>query len=244
LAAKRQFSTLFADQPDGTPAALLAGMHRFWLGLLSLTLLLAPRAARAVTMTDSWLPGANQVGATVATGIPFLITGELSLGVTDHAAIGVLGGATPTVSGFGARPRGAIPFSDDFRLLLSAPFIYYPRHSDGPAWWLTRPSAALEWRPSNRWRVGVGGGGVGIATHDALFGGDAGDTTSSAYGRQFHNRNRDLWWTLNALASLAVSERSNIFADATCVFRGYEPVRHDWIGKVPLFFFLGVSTKL
>lgn len=218
-------------------------MRRLWLGLLP-TLLLTSLQTQAAPRTDSWLPGSNQVNATLATGIPFLITGELSLGVTDHAAIGVLGGATPTVSGFGARPRGAVPFSDRLRLLLSAPFIYYPRHSDGPAWWLMRPSAALEWRPSDSWRVGAGGGAVGIATHDMLFGGDQGDTTSSAYGRQFHNRRTDLWWTLNALASLAVTEKSQLFADFTCVFRDYAPVTRDWIGKVPVLFFVGVSTQL
>jgi hypothetical protein len=219
-------------------------MPRAWSSLLPLVLLLTPRAAHAAAAADNWLPGANQVSATLATGIPFLVTGELSLGVTDHMAIGVLGGATPTVSGFGARPRGAIPFDDRLRLLLSAPVIYYPRHSDGPAWWLTRPSAAFEWRPLDNWRLGAGGGGVGIATHDALFGGDPGDTTSSAYGRQFHNRRSDLWWTLNVLASFAVSQKTQIFADATCVFRGYEPVRGDWIGKLPLLVFLGVSTTL
>lgn len=219
-------------------------MHRFWLSLLLLAPFFTTRAVQAAAPADNWLPGSNRVGATLATGIPFLVTAELSLGITDHAAIGVLGGATPTVSGFGARPRGAIPFNDRFRLLLSAPVVYYPRHSDGPAWWLTRPSAALEWRPTDTWRLGAGGGAVGIATQDAVFGGDPGDTTTSAYGRQFHNRRTNLWWTLNALASLAVSERSQIFADATCVFRGYEPVRRDWIGKVPLLFFVGVSTTL
>lgn len=217
-------------------------MPRFWLSLLLLSL--APRSAHAATTTDSWLPGANRVGAIVATGIPFLVTGELSLGVTDYAAVGVLGGATPTVSGFGARPRGAIPFGEQLRLLLSAPVIYYPQHSDGPAWWLMRPSAALEWRATDSFRLGAGGGAVGIATHDALFGGAPGNTTSSAYGRQFHNRPTDLWWTLNALASLSVSERSQLFVDVTCVFRGYKPVERDWIGKLPALFFVGVSTAL
>lgn len=217
-------------------------MHRLWLSLLLLSL--APRNVHAAATADGWLPGANRVGAVVATGMPFLITGELSLGVTDHAAVGVLGGATPTVSGFGTRPRGAIPFGDQLRLLLSAPVIYYPRHSDGPAWWLMRPSAALEWHALDSFRLGAGGGVVGIATHDALFGGAPGDTTTSAYGRQFHNRPTDVWWTLNALASLSVSERSQLFVDATCVFRGYQPVERDWIGKLPLLFFVGVSTTL
>jgi hypothetical protein len=53
-----------------------------------------------------------------------------------------------------------------------------------------------------------------------------------------------LWWTLNALASLTVSDKTQLFADVTCVFRGYEPVRRDWIGRVPLLFFVGVSTTL
>jgi hypothetical protein len=218
-------------------------MLRFWLGLLPLVLLLTPGAAHA-TSNDSWLPGHGQLGTTLATGIPFLVTGELSLGVTDYGAIGVLGGATPTVSGFGARPRGAVPFGKHVRLLLSAPVIYYPRHSDGPAWWLTRPSGVVEWQASDDWSFGVGGGVIGIATNDALFGGDPGDTTTSAYGRQFHNRRTDLWWTSNALASVALSDKSRIFADATCIFRGYTPARSTWVGKTPLLFFLGVTTTL
>ena len=219
-------------------------MRRSWLDLLPLAFLLAPRFAHAAPTGDSWLPGSNQLGATLATGIPFLVTGELSLGVTNYAAIGVLGGATPTVAGFGARPRGAVPFSERWRLLLSTPVLYYPQHSDGPAWWLMRPSAALEWRPSDEWRVGAGGGIVAIATQDALFGGDPGDTTSSAYGRQFHNQRTNAWWTLNALASFAVSEKTQAFVDGTCVFRGYRPAQREWVGKAPLLFFIGLSTTL
>jgi hypothetical protein len=207
-------------------------MLRSWLGRLPLLFLLVPVAANATPTNDSWLPGANRVGATLATGIPFLVTGELSLGVTDHAAIGVLGGATPTVSGFGARPRGAVPLGERSRLLLSAPFIYYPQHSDGPAWWLIRPSGALEWRASEQWSLGAGAGVIGIATNDVLFGGDPGDTTTSAYGRQFHNRRTDLWWTLNALASFAISDKSRILADATCIFRDYTPARSTWVSSV------------
>jgi hypothetical protein len=219
-------------------------MLRSRLRFLSLLLLLlAPGPARAAS-NDAWLPGPNQLGAALATGIPFLVTGELSWGVTDYGAIGVLGGATPTVSGFGARPRGAAPLGDRARLLLSAPVIYYPPHSDGPAWWLTRPSGALEWQASNAWSVGVGGGVIAIATNDALFGGDPGDTTTSAYGRQFHNRRTDWWWTLNALASVAVSDKSRLFVDATCIFRGYTPARSTWVGKTPVLFFLGVTTTL
>lgn len=219
-------------------------MHRFWLGLVPLLFLLTPSAAGAAPTNDSWLPGSGQLGATLATGIPFLVTGELSLGITDYGAIGVLGGATPTVSGFGARPRGAVPLSKHLRLLLSAPFIYYPRHSDGPAWWLSRPSGALEWQASDEWSVGAGAGVIGIATNDALFGGDPGDTTTSAYGRQFHNRRTDLWWTANALASFAFSARSRIFADVTCIFRDYTPARSTWVGKTPVLFFLGVTSTL
>jgi hypothetical protein len=210
---------------------------------LGLLLMLAPLRATA-TPGDSWLPGSGNFAAAVATGVPFLVMSELSVGVTEHAALGVLGGTTPIVSGFGVRPRGAVPLSERWRLLLSAPIVFYPERTNGPAWWLARPSTQLEWRPAAAWSLAAGAGIVGIATQGALFGADDDVNTSSPYGRQLARRRTDLWWTLNALASLTLSEQTQVFADATGVFRGYLPAGSDWIGGPPLILFLGVSTRL
>ncbi|HVY31203.1 MAG TPA: hypothetical protein VHB79_31820 [Polyangiaceae bacterium] len=193
---------------------------------------------------DAWLPGSGNVAAAVATGVPFLVMSELTLGITDYAALGVLGGTTPIVSGFGLRPRGAVPLAEHWRALVSAPVVFYPRRVDGPAWWLTRPSASLEWRPTSAWQLAAGGGIVAVATHDALIGDHEDETASSAYGRALHRHRSDLWWTLNGVISRAVSERSWLFADLTLVLRGPRLAGGDWIGGPPFILFLGVSTSL
>lgn len=213
------------------------------LPALSLLLMTIPRPAGALP-NDAWLPGSGKLSLAVATGVPFLVMSELSVGVTDHAALGLLGGTTPIVSGFGVRPRGAVPLADDWRLLLSAPIVFYPQRADGPAWWLARPSSELEWRPSAGLSLAAGAGVVGIATQGALFGAEADVTASSSYGRQLVRQRTDLWWTVNALVSVAVSERTQVFADATGVFRGFLPADSAWIGGPPLILFLGVSTAL
>jgi len=193
---------------------------------------------------DGWLPGAGKVDAAIATGVPFLVMSELTLGITDYAALGVLGGTTPIVAGFGARPRGAVPLTEHWRALVSAPVVFYPRRVDGPAWWLTRPSLALEWRPTPAWQLAPGGGIVAVATHGTLFGDDETSLSSSAYGSALRRHRADLWWTLNGVASRAIGERSRLFVDLTLVFRGARLAGGDWVGGPPFILFCGVSTSL
>jgi hypothetical protein len=219
------------------------GMGIWRLALALGVTFLAGHTQAAVPATDPWLPGSGRFDAAVATGVPFLVMSELSLGISDHAALGVLAGTTPIVAGFGLRPRGALPLWRGTRLLLSAPLVYYPERSDGSAWWLTRPSAQLSWRPAERWTLAAGGGAVAIATQSALSG-DPEPNATSAYGRRLWSHRTDLWWTANALALFAINERTQLFADVTGIFRGYEPAGSDWIGGPPVIAFLGVSTRL
>jgi len=221
--------------------------RRWWLrrcpALWVLLLLFSCRRAAAAE-GDAWLPGSGKVDAAIATGVPFLVMSELTLGITDYAALGVLGGTTPIVSGFGLRPRGAVPLAEHWRALISTPLVFYPQRVDGPAWWLTRPSASLEWRPTSAWQLAAGGGVVAVATHNTLFGDHEDEAVTSAYGQALHRHRSDLWWTLNGITSLAVSERSRLFADLTLVFRGARLAGGDWIGGPPFILFLGVSTSL
>lgn len=214
------------------------------LVLLSLSSRTVTADAASTAKPNAWLPGSGRFSAAIATGVPFLVMSELSVGITDHAALGVLGGTTPIVSGFGLRPRGAVSLGDHAQLLLSAPVIFYPARADGPAWWLARPSFELAVDVSERWNLAAGAGAVGVATQEAVFGGDDGPTGTSAYGRQLNAHRVDAWWTLNALASVAVSDRTQLFADATLVFRGVRPAGSDWIGGPPFILFLGVNTCL
>src|SRR6478609_936532 len=136
--------------------------------VIALLALHAVLPGRAHAAGDPWLPGSCKFNASVATGVPFLVMSEVALGVGDHAAIGVLGGTTPIVAGFGVRPRVAVPFSSALRILASAPVVYYPPHADGPAWWLTRPSLLLDWHATSPFSLAGGAGVVGIATEPAL----------------------------------------------------------------------------
>lgn len=219
-------------------------MGRLWRLVLAMGLvLLTGRARAAEPLADGWLPGSGRFGAAVATGVPFLVMSELSLGISDYAAVGVLAGTTPIVAGFGLRPRGAVPLGQRARLLLAAPVVYYPERNDGSAWWLTRPSAQLAWRVGERWTLAAGGGVVGVATQSALTG-DPEPVATSAYGRRLWSHRTDLWWTANALAYFELNERTQLFADLTGVFRGFRPAGSDWIGGPPVIAFLGVSTAL
>ena len=197
---------------------------------------------RAHAAGDPWLPGSCKFNASVATGVPFLVMSEVAVGVTDHAALGVLGGTTPIVAGFGVRPRVAVPFTSALRILASAPVIYYPPHADGPAWWLTRRSMMLDWHASS-FSLAGGAGVVGVATESALFGGEDMAATS-AYGRGLQNRRSALWWTLNTLATAEVSTKTWLFADLTAVFDHGRLAGRDWIGGPPFIAFLGLGTRL
>lgn len=198
---------------------------------------------RAQAASDPWLPGSGKFSASVATGVPFLVMSEVALGVTEHSAIGVLGGTTPIVSGFGVRPRVALPLTSTLRILASAPFIYYPPHADGPAWWLARPSMELDWHATRGFSAAAGAGVVGVATEPALFGGNEG-AAASAYGRGLQNQRSALWWTLNALVSAEVSTKTWLFADLTAVFDHGRLAGNDWIGGPPFIAFLGLGTRL
>jgi hypothetical protein len=192
---------------------------------------------------DPWLPGSLKFSASVATGVPFLVMSEVAIGITDHAALGVLGGTTPIVSGFGLRPRGALPLSSSLRILASAPIIYYPPHADGPAWWLARPSMELEWHATRVFSLAGGAGVVGVATQPALLGSQDSPAVS-AYGRQLQNHRSALWWTLNVLVTAEVSEKTWLFADLTAVFEDGRLAGRDWIGGPPFIAFLGLGTRL
>lgn len=125
-------------------------------------------SGQAQAASDPWLPGSWKFNASVATGVPFLVMSEVALGVTDHAAIGLLGGTTPIVSGFGVRPRVALPILSGLRFLASAPVVYYPPHADGPAWWLARPAMMLDWQTASALSLAGGPSGrgqVGLHAH-------------------------------------------------------------------------------
>lgn len=215
------------------------------LGALAFLLVLGSACPARAEEPDPFVPGASRFGLAVATGVPFLVMSEASLGITDYGALGVLAGTTPVVSGFGIRPRVQAPLGKRWRLLLTAPILFYPAHARAGAWWLARPSLSVDAKPVDSVHVAAGAGVVPVATHDALFGDErASDAAGSPYGTTSNGDRTDVWWTLNIFASTSVSKKSYAFLDTTMILSGLQLAGSDWIAGPPFVVFLGLGTAL
>jgi hypothetical protein len=214
----------------------------------------APGIARATTdelgargaETGALFPGAGRASVALSTGVPFWVMSELSIGLGDHAAVGVLAGATPEVSGFGLRPRAELVLSERWSLLGIASGVYYPPSASSRPWWLVRPSALLE-RRFGWGDVAWGGGAIAAATHDALFGARSGhaDVVSPYPTSATQGFDSGLWLTANALATLRLSRSTHLFVDGALVFdTSFALAGRDWVGGPPVIAFIGVETTL
>lgn len=195
--------------------------------------------------TNALFPGAGRASVALSTGVPFWVMSELSIGIGDHAAVGLLAGATPQVSGFGLRPRGELVISEQWSVLGVASALYYPPSAGSRQWWLVRPSALLE-RHASWGTVALGGGAVAAATQDALFGTHEHAAVVSPYPSNAPQHfDHGFWLTANALVTLRVSRSTHLFCDGALVLdTNFGVAGRDWVGGPPLIAFLGVETAL
>jgi hypothetical protein len=197
-------------------------------------------------VSDPFLPGPGRVSLAVATGVPFWVMSEVSFGIGDHAALGLLAGATPLVSGFGLRPRGALALGENYRLLGVAPLIYYPESAGSGDWWLVRPSLLFERRFGGA-RAALGPGVVAAARNAWLFDEDeAPEPSTSPYPSTSRTSfDHGVWLTANVLGSVPVSKKTHLFVDGALVFDTRLALAMDgWVGGPPAIVFLGVETTL
>lgn len=192
-----------------------------------------------VRRADPLFPGHGRISTSLATGVPFLAMGELSVGIGDRFALGAIGGATPNVPGFGIRPRAVVLEIGSWRGVLATPVLYYPFTSarSGSAWFLTRPSLVVEHRFENGVRVGAGAGIVAAASLDRLTGRDRAPGYTGGMDSA-------VWNTFNANVSLPVGESTSVFADGALVMNGLRLAGDDWVGGPPFTISLGVATNL
>lgn len=188
---------------------------------------------------DPLFPGHGGISTSLATGVPFLAMGELSVGIGDRFALGAIGGATPNVPGFGIRPRAVVLEIGSWRGVLATPVLYYPFTSarSGSAWFLTRPSLVVEHRFESGVRVGAGAGIVAAASLDRLTGRDRAPGYTGGMDSA-------VWNTFNASISLPVGESTSVFADGALVMNGLRIAGDDWVGGPPFTVSLGVATNL
>lgn len=200
----------------------------------------AAPAARPPRVHDPVFPGGGHLGTSLTTGVPFPALGEIALGIGDHFAIGVMGGASPKVPAFGVRPRVKLFDTGHVRGIVSVPSLYYPFTDDagGDPWVLTRPSFVVE----HTWRSGLRvGGGLGFvaAASTTYFNGDR---KGPGYGDEGFQSG--LWNTVNATFSAPIGTSASFFVEGALVMRGLRLAGDEWVGGVPFTVALGVATNV
>jgi hypothetical protein len=202
-------------------------------------------------------PTAGHVTAAAATGLPFLGVAELGFAVTDHFAVGAVGGVAlayeptgpvPTVPTAGIRPRFRVATSRRTSLELIVPALYYPSATPGPshvrgtAWLVARPEVFFDGAIGERWHVAGGMGVITAASTDALgqlvggrkvvmppYNGSPESTRGFAGG---------VWNTLSTRGSYALSSQTHLFAEGTLVMMGVVPAE---VGGPPVVVELGAQ---
>lgn len=170
---------------------------------------------------------------TLATGIPFVGVAEYAYGVTDRFTVGVLGGITPAVEGYGVRLRSVIfQKHDHYRVYFCTPVIYYPTLSGGDPWWLARPNINFEWVKKNNVRYKFGGSAFLAASNNSLFGNSRNATLKP-----------DVWSSVHGGVSLPIGRNLSFQTEVSYVSKGIRPI-NDFVGAPPVVLVLGVSYSI
>ena len=197
---------------------------------------------------------------TLGTGIPYTGIAEYSYGFTDRFSIGILYGLTPMVSGYGIRIKNVLhQQSDDFRLYLKTPILYYPKTQDlgGEPWFLTWPSFNAEWKFRSGLRFAVGGGIVAAACANDLLGLEHDHEEAEHHDEHAHVHNitpletdtdpdgfmGDIWNTVQASIAVPIGRRFMIQTELAIVLDGISIADEAWVGRYPVILFMGVSYE-
>ena len=223
------------------------------MGILGLC---GTRAARAEAVSEDYLfPEAGHLGATLATGVPYIGIADVTLGLGPYAAIGAVFGVTPRVLGLGARPRLSLPLGSAqtaaFRIYAIAPLLYYPETSLD-SWVLARPTLALEHRTTRELRLALGGGALWAASVGALQGEPARLSYEAPSEAEIAARRATLdgagpgsvlFWTMSASAALQLAPHSTLFCEITTVMENAALAGSRWtdFGGPPVLVALGVT---
>jgi hypothetical protein len=224
-----------------------------WAALGALTLLTMSTAhARAdesetvapEPQNDFLFPGGGRVSFTGTTGLPYSALGELSIGIGDRVALGgfVAGGPFGGGVATGINPRADVAHIGCARLVLEAPFVWYPDLENTDNWVLARPDVRFE-AAFGRLRVHVSAGAMGakmlgaarVQGPIAAYGGRNGLPSGVQQGA--------IWNTAGTGVALALSARTSLFAEGFLILRGARVAGPEWFA-LPLAAFLGVSTTL
>ena len=200
---------------------------------------------------DYLFPASLRVGATAATGSPYVAIGEVALGFGPNAALGFVAGVTPRVAGLGLHPRFALALAGDVRAIARMPVLYYPETNDAESWLLTRPSLVVETTLPGDLRLYAGGGALWAECMDELIGeGEGHEGEAHAHGDLEPAVGDDapmgvLFWTANAGGALALAPSIDAFVDLATVMDGLAFAGPRWtdFGGPPLIAVLGATAR-
>jgi hypothetical protein len=198
---------------------------------------------------DALFPEAGKTTVTFWTGIPYIGIAEYAYAITDKFTVGLIGGYTPTTKAIGIRLRGIVAEpSDNFRLYLKGPILFYPGSEDshGEPWLLAWPTLNAEWRLDDGMRIWTGAGLIGAGCAHHVLGIE--DKAMEMGGPGFHG---GVWNTLSAGISKPTSERIELHAEVAVVMKGLRTANDKslggkttdlyWDGGLPLIIDLGMS---
>src|SRR5580692_93495 len=169
---------------------------------------------------DFLFPGAGKVSLTATTGLPLAALGEVSVGIGDRFAVGALVAGGPFVGGLatGLYPRLDTVHFGPMRLVLEAPFLWYPDLDNTDNWVVTRPDVRLEGK-AGRFRVHASVG----AMWAKMIGAPAVEGPIAAYGGgglPSGVQHGAVWNTAGCGVAFAMSPRASVFAEGFLILRG------------------------
>ena len=201
----------------------------------------APAAARPYD--DYLFPGGGHVSATAATGLPYAALGEVSVGIGDRFAAGAVVAGGPFLGGFatGVYPRVDVVHAGPMRLVLEAPFVWYPGLQNDDNWIVLRPMARIE-GDAGRVRVHASVGAM-WATMVGAAPAKGPITPYGGAGLPSGVQQGSVWNTAGGGLAVATSGRTSVFAEGFLIMDGVDLAGPEWFA-LPLGAFVGVTTTL
>lgn len=204
---------------------------------------------------DHLFPQRGKTALTLATGIPYLGIADYTYGVSNRFAVGIVAGSTPIGPGFGLRPRGILyQKRENFRIHLKSPLLYYPKdmQKGKDPWLLAWPTISGEWRANSGTRWSAGGGVVGAACVNELFGSEAHDRDHHEGDPPHHPHPEGgsaaeneimsgVWNTVHAGVTTPVNDRLVFQSEVSLVMDGIKVAGDDWVGGPPVILVIGVT---
>jgi hypothetical protein len=195
------------------------------------------------TDNDFLFPGNGKLSLTGTTGLPFAALGEVSLGIGDRFAAGVLVAGGPFLGGVatGVYPRLDAAHFGPVRIVLEAPVIWYPDLENTDNWVVARPDLRIEAK-AGAFRVH---GSLGAMAAKMIGAAPVPGPIAAYGGGGLPSGVQDgaIWNTAGAGVALSVSPTTSVFAEGFLILHGVDLAGPNWF-ELPFGVFIGVATRL